>query len=162
MRVGIGYDVHPLVPGRPLVLGGVTVPYPQGLQGHSDGDALTHALVDALLGAAALGDIGQHFPSSDPRYRGISSLRLLDETRGLLEARRWRVTGVDATIVAERPLLSPFIPTMRQRLAETLQLPLDRVSVKATTTNGLGFIGRGEGIAAQAVATLEELGDEGL
>ena len=156
MRVGIGYDVHPLVEGRPLVLGGTSVPYPRGLEGHSDGDALVHAIIDALLGASALGDIGQHFPPTDPRFQGISSLRLLEETRALLEAGRWRTAGVDATILAERPLLGPFIPAMRQRLSEVLGLPLDRVSVKAKTTNGLGFIGRGEGIAAQAVATLEE------
>ena len=156
MRVGIGYDVHPLAEGRPLVLGGVPIPYPRGLAGHSDGDALVHAVIDALLGAAALGDIGQHFPPSDPRTQGIASLRLLEETRGLLEAGRWRITGVDATILAERPVLAPFIPAMRQRLADILQLPLDRVSVKAKTTNGLGFIGRSEGIAAQAVATIEE------
>lgn len=156
MRVGIGYDVHPLVAGRPLVLGGVPIPYPRGLEGHSDGDALVHAVIDALLGAAALGDIGQHFAPSDPRYQGIASLRLLEETRALLEARRWRITGVDATILAERPTLAPFIPAMRQRLADVLGLPLDRVSVKAKSTNGLGFIGRGEGIATQAVATIEE------
>ena len=155
MRVGIGYDVHPLVEGRPLLLGGVPVPHPRGLEGHSDGDVLVHAIIDALLGAVALGDIGQHFPSGDPRYQGISSLRLLEETLRLLQAHQWRVTGVDATIVAEQPRLSPSIPAMRQRLAEVLGLPLDSVSVKAKTTNGLGFIGREEGMAAQAVATVE-------
>ena len=156
MRVGIGYDVHPLTPGRPLLLGGVAIPYEQGLAGHSDGDVLLHAVIDALLGAVALGDMGQHFPSSDRRYQGISSLRLLEETRDLLISRRWRISGVDATIVAERPSLSPFIPEMRQRVADVLLLPLDGVSIKATTTDGLGFTGRGEGIAAQAVAVVQE------
>lgn len=156
MRVGIGFDVHPLVEGRPLVLGGVTVPFAKGLQGHSDGDVLLHALIDALLGAAALGDIGAHFPSSDPQYRGISSLLLLEHTHALLRRRGWLVHNTDATVVAQAPVLRPYIDPMRGEIAVRLGLALGQVSVKAKTTDGLGFTGRGEGIAAYAVATLEE------
>ena len=155
MRIGTGYDVHPLVPGRPLTLGGITIPFERGLAGHSDGDVLVHAVIDALLGAAALGDIGHHFPSSDPRYQDISSLRLLEETMRLLGG-HWRIVNVDATILAERPFLKPFLGEMRQHLAGVLGLSLDEVSIKATTTDGLGFTGRGEGIAAQAVALIQE------
>lgn len=154
-RSGLGLDVHPLVPGRPLVLGGVEVPFDRGLQGHSDGDVLCHAIIDALLGAAGAGDIGRLFPPGDPRYKGASSLRLLEEAVAHIGRLGWRVRYVDATIVAERPLLKPFIGPMKARLALALRLPGDTINLKATTTDGLGFVGRGEGIAALAIATLE-------
>ncbi len=160
-RIGHGYDAHQLAVGRPLVLGGVDVPHERGLAGHSDGDALTHAVIDALLGAAALGDVGQHFPSSDPDLEGISSLVLLGRTRALLDQAGWRSGNVDATIVAERPRLAAYIPRMRQELAAALGLELEAVSVKATTTDRMGFAGREEGIAAFAVATVIPLEDRG-
>ena len=153
-RSGIGFDVHPLVEGRPLVLGGVVVPFDRGLSGHSDGDVLVHAVIDALLGGAGLGDIGTHCPSADPRYEGIDSLLLLRETVELLDDAGWRATYVDATILAERPVLSPFVGQMAGSLAACLKLESDGVNVKAKTTDGLGFTGRGEGIAALCVATL--------
>ena len=156
-RSGIGFDVHPLVEARALVLGGVDIPFERGLAGHSDGDALTHAVIDAMLGAAALGDIGTHFPPSDERYRGIASVDLLAQTLGLLEDNRWRVTFVDATILAERPILKPYMSSIRQSLAGALRLTTDSVSVKATTTDGLGAIGRGEGIGSLAIATIERI-----
>ena len=156
MRVGIGYDVHPLVEGRPLVLGGVTVPFSHGLQGHSDGDALTHAIIDALLGAAGLGDIGTHLPSSDPQYRDIASTVLLRHTAALLASHGWRVVNVDATIIAERPRLGPYLDAMRQELALNLGGDASAVNVKAKTNDGLGFLGAGEGMAAWAVALLQE------
>ena len=156
MRVGIGYDVHPLVEGRPLVLGGVTVPFSHGLLGHSDGDALTHALIDALLGAAGLGDIGTHFPSSDAQYRDIASTVLLRHTAALLASHGWRVVNVDATIVAERPRMGPYLDAMRQELARNFGGDASTVNVKAKTNNGLGFLGAGEGMAAWAVALLQE------
>ena len=155
VRSGIGYDVHPLVEGRPLILGGVTIPFEKGLQGHSDGDALIHSVIDALLGAAALGDIGSHFPSGDERYRGISSIVLLKETVGLLKESRWRVSNVDATILAEQPILRPYMADIRASLAESMGVEVGAVSVKATTTDGLGFIGKGDGIASMAVAVIE-------
>ena len=157
-RVGIGYDVHAFAPadaGRPLMLGGVTVPHERGLAGHSDADVLLHALVDALLGAAALGDIGAHFPSSDPRWRDASSADFLTYTRDLLRQNGWRIVNVDATVVAERPRLAPHVPAVRARVAALLELPLDGVSVKSKTTDGLGFTGRAEGIACHAVALIE-------
>ena len=157
IRSGIGFDVHPLVEGRPLVLGGVDIPHERGLAGHSDGDGLIHAVIDAMLGAAALGDIGTHFPPGDDRYRGIASGELLTATAALLERSRWRVTFVDATIIAERPILRPHIGDIRHSLAATLRLAADCVSVKATTTDGLGFIGRREGIGALAIATIERI-----
>ena len=156
MRVGIGYDVHPLAEGRPLVLGGVTVPFSHGLLGHSDGDALTHAVIDALLGAAGLGDIGTHFPSTDARYRGIASTLLLRHTAALLASHGWRVVNVDATIVAERPRLGPHLDAMRQELALHVGGDACAVHVKAKTNDGLGFLGAGEGMAAWAVALLQE------
>ena len=156
-RSGIGFDVHPLVEARALVLGGVDIPFERGLAGHSDGDALTHAVIDAMLGAAALGDIGTHFPPSDERYRGIASVDLLAQTLMLLEDNRWRVTFVDATILAERPILKPYMSSIRQSLAGALRLATDSVSVKATTTDGLGAIGRGEGIGSLAIATIERI-----
>ena len=154
-RTGIGYDVHRLEPGRPLWLGGVQVPFEAGLVGHSDGDVLIHALVDALLGAAGLGDIGAHFPSSDPQYRGVSSLYFLRYTATLLERHSWRVVNLDATIVAERPRLAPFAENMREAIAESLGLSQGQVNIKSKTSDGLGFTGRGEGIAAYAIATIE-------
>ena len=154
IRVGIGFDSHPLVPERRLVLGGVEVPHDRGLEGHSDGDVLVHALMDALLGAANLGDKGTHFPSSDPQYRGISSLLLLERVAALLHGAGWRVSNVDATMLAQTPRLGPFIPEMRLRTAGALAIPEARVSIKATTTDHLGFVGRSEGIAACAVACI--------
>jgi 2-C-methyl-D-erythritol 2,4-cyclodiphosphate synthase len=158
VRVGVGYDVHAFAAAeeqRPLIIGGVTIPHERGLAGHSDADALTHALVDALLGAASLGDIGTHFPSSDPRWRDASSLAFLAHALELLRGNGWRIGNVDATVVTERPRLTAHIPAIRARLAGALGLPLDRVSVKAKTTDGLGFTGRSEGIACYAVALIE-------
>ena len=154
-HAGIGYDVHALEPDIPLWLGGVRVEFEAGLAGHSDGDALVHALVDALLGAAGLGDIGAHFPSSDPQYRGVSSLRFLREVAELLGRQGWQPVNLDATIVAERPRLAPYVQNMRDTIAATLGLPPAQVNIKCTTTDGLGFPGRGEGIAALAIATVE-------
>lgn len=155
MRVGIGYDVHPLAPGRRLVLGGVDIPFGKGLSGWSDADVLTHAIIDALLGAAALGDIGAHFPPGEPQYKNISSLTLLTKVRDKLAENGWRVNNVDATIVAERPKLSNFIDRMRQQLSQSLCINVSQVSVKASTSDGLGFAGRGEGMAAYAIALIE-------
>ncbi|NPV91769.1 MAG: 2-C-methyl-D-erythritol 4-phosphate cytidylyltransferase [Firmicutes bacterium] len=153
-RVGIGYDVHRLVEGRRLILGGVEIPYSHGLLGHSDADVLTHAVMDALLGALALGDLGEHFPDTDPRYAGISSLELLEAVCRLVEQRGYRVGNLDCVIVAERPKLAPFRDQMRENLARVLKTEPQRISVKATTTEGLGFTGRREGIAANAIVTL--------
>jgi 2-C-methyl-D-erythritol 2,4-cyclodiphosphate synthase len=155
VRTGIGVDAHPLVEGRPLVLGGVEVPSDRGLSGHSDGDVLVHAVIDALLGAAGQGDIGTHFPSTDAGLKGIASTVLLARANEKLVEHRWRVTYVDATIVAERPALGPYVDRMRQTLADRLGLDADQVNVKATTTDGLGFVGRGEGISSLAVATVQ-------
>jgi 2-C-methyl-D-erythritol 2,4-cyclodiphosphate synthase len=155
MRIGIGYDVHPFERGWPLVLGGVAIAHEAGLAGHSDGDALTHAIIDALLGAAGLGDIGRHFPSEDERYRGASSLDLLREVAGTVANAGYRVVNVDATIVAERPKLTPQFEAMRAALAAALGVEPEAVSVKATTSDGLGALGRGEGIGALAVALLD-------
>ncbi|MBI2909189.1 MAG: 2-C-methyl-D-erythritol 2,4-cyclodiphosphate synthase [Chloroflexi bacterium] len=156
MRVGIGHDVHPLVPGRKLIIGGIDISFEKGLAGHSDADVLLHAIMDALLGATALGDIGQHFPPSDIRYKDISSLLLLKYVKDLLVSRGWRIGNIDATIIAERPRLAAHIDDMRRVIGETLELDSGRVSIKATTSEGLGFAGRGEGIAAQAVALITE------
>ena len=156
MRVGQGYDVHKLVEGRKLILGGVEIPYEKGLLGHSDADVLTHALMDALLGACALGDIGHLFPDSDPAYEGADSLRLLEAVVELLEQKGFSVGNVDVTVVAQRPKLAPYVAAMRENLARRLKVGLDRVSVKATTEERLGFTGRGEGIAAQAVCLVRE------
>jgi len=153
-RVGHGFDVHGLVPDRPLILGGVQVPYALGLAGHSDADVLLHAICDALLGAAALGDIGRHFPDSDERFRGADSRVLLRHCRDLVQARGFAPGNVDATIVCQRPKLAPHIPRMQQHLAGDLGLALDAVNIKATTTEGLGYAGRGEGISAHAVVLL--------
>jgi 2-C-methyl-D-erythritol 2,4-cyclodiphosphate synthase len=156
MRVGIGHDVHPLVPGRRLVLGGVEIQFDKGLSGCSDADVLTHAIMDALLGAAGLRDIGTRFPSEDPKYKDISSLVLLDEVSKSLKAKGFRVGNIDAVVVAEQPRISPFIDDMRGNISRTLGINPEQVMVKATTTDGLGFAGRGEGIAAYAVALVEE------
>lgn len=157
LRVGHGYDVHRLVEGRALILGGVTVPFDRGLLGHSDADVLTHAVMDALLGAAALGDIGQLFPDSDAAYAGADSIALLERVTALLREHGWQVGNVDATVVAQAPKLAPYIPDMRRRLAEAMGLDVDCVSVKATTEERLGFTGSGEGMAAHAVALIERL-----
>ena len=154
-RVGLGFDLHPLVDGRPLILGGVTVPSPRGLGGHSDADVLVHAIADALLGALALGDLGRHFPDSDARYRGVSSLTLLRHVVGLVTSHGGRLVNVDATVLAEAPRLAPHLPEMAKRLAETLGLDVARVSVKAKSPEGLGLLGRREGIGAMAVASVE-------
>lgn len=156
MRIGHGYDVHRLVPDRRLVLGGVEIPFERGLLGHSDADVLTHAVMDALLGAAALGDIGQHFPDHDPAYAGADSLVLLDQVTVLLAERGWRVGNVDATVIAQRPKLASYIPQMRANLARRMGVELEQVNVKATTEEGLGFTGGGEGIAVHAVVLLEK------
>ena len=155
IRVGIGYDVHPLTPGRKLLLGGVEIPFDKGLTGWSDADVLTHAIIDALLGAAALGDIGSHFPPGEPQYDGISSLILLERVRDELARNGWQVSNIDATIIAEEPRLSDFIDRIRTILCQTIAIDISQVSIKATTSERLGFIGRGEAIAVQAVAMLE-------
>lgn len=154
VRVGFGYDVHMLTEGRALILGGVTIPFERGLLGHSDADVLAHAIGDALLGAAALGDIGGHFPDTDDRYLDVSSLWLLEQIRQRLVEAGFSISNVDATVVAQRPRLAPYIDTMRDRLGAALALSADRVSVKATTSEGLGFPGREEGLAAYAVALI--------
>lgn len=156
MRIGTGYDVHRLAEGLPLWLGGVQVPHTHGLVGHSDADVLLHAICDALLGAAALGDIGKHFPDTDPQYKGISSLKLLAHVGQLLDKQDYTIGNIDSTIAAQRPKLASFIPQMRHNIADTLGIPADCVSVKATTTEHLGFEGREEGISAQAVALIIE------
>jgi len=160
MRVGVGYDVHPLVSGRRLVLGGVAIPFEKGLDGHSDADVLVHAIVDALLGASGLGDIGLHFPSSDPRYKDVSSVSLLRQVVSLLRAEGWVVCNVDASVVAEQPRLTPFISQMRANIGEALGIDAGQVGVKSTTSKGLGFLGKGEGIAAHAVALVEKTGGD--
>lgn len=159
MRIGQGYDVHKLVEGRDLILGGVTVPYEKGLLGHSDADVLVHAVMDALLGAAALGDIGQHFPDTDPKYKGISSIALLKEVGALLEKEGYVIENIDATIIAQRPKLAAYRPQMAKNIAEALHLELNQVSVKATTEEGLGFTGSGEGISSQAITLLSHMRD---
>ena len=156
MRIGQGYDVHKLVEGRKLILGGVEIPYEKGLLGHSDADVLTHALMDALLGACALGDIGRLFPDTDPAYKGADSLKLLDKVVQVLEEKNFQVGNVDVTVIAQAPKLAPYVPRMRENIALHLKVGTDRVSVKATTEEHLGFTGRGEGIAAQAVCIVEE------
>ena len=161
MRIGTGYDVHRLTEGRKLVLCGVEIPFEKGLLGHSDADVAVHAVMDALLGAAALGDIGQHFPDTDPSYEGISSLELLRRVGEMLEERLYLIGNIDCTVIAERPKLRPYIDEMRKNVADALCLEEDRVSVKATTEEGLGFSGKGEGIAAQAVCCLQEALDAG-
>lgn len=156
MRTGFGFDAHRLVAGRALILGGCRIPYDRGLDGFSDGDAIAHALIDAILGAAALGDCGSRFPAGDPRYAGADSVKLLAEAAGMLSKAGFRVNNVDCTIVAEEPKLAPHIENMRAALAKALNIDVTRCSVKAKRTEGLGFTGRGEGMAAYAVATIDE------
>lgn len=157
MRIGHGYDVHRLVPGRKLILGGVEIPHPLGLLGHSDADVLVHALMDALLGAAALGDIGQHFPDRDPAYLGADSLVLLGKVMELLAQNGWRVENADMTILAQKPKLMPHIPQMRKNLSRAMGIPVTAISIKATTEEGLGFTGTEQGIAAHGVVLIEAL-----
>lgn len=154
MRIGMGYDVHRLVEGRELIMGGVAIPYEKGLLGHSDADVLLHAIMDALLGAAALGDIGKHFPDSDPAYKGISSMKLLRKVGELLEENCFLIENIDATIIAQAPKMRPYIDTMRENIAEALGIEVCQVNVKATTEEGLGFTGCGEGISSQAICML--------
>lgn len=154
MRIGTGYDVHRLVEGRALILGGVTIPHEKGLLGHSDADVLLHAIMDALLGAAALGDIGKHFPDTDDQYKGISSLKLLEHVKNLLEENFFMIENIDATVIAQAPKLRPYIDIMRQNIANTLDIDISQVNVKATTEEGLGFTGNKEGISSQAVCIL--------
>ena len=160
MRIGIGVDYHRFAPGRRLILGGVEIEHELGLAGHSDADVLTHAICDALLGAAGLGDIGRHFPSDDPRYRDISSLVLLGEVRGMLQERGYRIENIDATVIAQEPRLEGAIPEMISRLARTLQVEEGRINIKATTPEGMGALGKKEGLAAWAVALLTSAADE--
>ena len=156
MRIGIGYDVHPLVSKRDLVLGGIKIPYEKGLSGHSDADVLTHAIIDALLGAAGLKDIGHQFPGDDPTYKDARSIGLLDKVREMLKSQGYVIKNIDSTIVAQAPRLSSVVDEMRGQISKALKIDIDRVMVKATTTDGLGFAGKGEGMAAYAVALLEE------
>ena len=155
MKVGMGYDVHKLVEDRKLILGGVEIPYEKGLLGHSDADVLVHAVMDALLGAAALGDIGKHFPDTDPAYAGADSMKLLEEVKKLLDAENYIVGNIDATVIAQKPKLAPYIERMRENIAARLGIDVNQVNVKATTEEGLGFTGAGQGISAQAICLLE-------
>lgn len=157
MRIGMGYDVHKLVEDRDLILGGVKIPYEKGLLGHSDADVLLHAIMDALLGAAALGDIGKHFPDTDPAYKGASSIKLLEHAGRLIEQELYVIGNIDATIIAQRPKMSPHIDKMRENVAAALHIDMSQVNIKATTEEGLGFTGQGEGISAQAVAGLDTI-----
>lgn len=159
MRVGLGYDVHRLVEGRDLILGGVKIPYEKGLLGHSDADVLLHALTDALLGAAALGDIGRHFPDTDERYRGISSLILLEKAYTLVKERGYSLGNADMVLILQKPKLKEYIPSMEENIAGALSCEKERISVKATTEEGLGFTGQGEGVSAKAIVLLEKMKD---
>ena len=161
MRIGMGYDVHRLVPDRDLIIGGVNIPYEKGLLGHSDADVMLHAVMDALLGAAALGDIGKHFPDTDPAYKGISSVKLLEHVGKLIEEKGYIIGNIDATIIAQKPKMAPHIPQMRQNIAKALKISEDQINVKATTEEGLGFTGEGAGISSQAICLLEEIGNFG-
>lgn len=158
MRVGMGYDVHKLTEGRKLILGGVDIPWEKGLLGHSDADVLIHAIMDALLGAAALGDIGKHFPDTDPAYKGISSVKLLVHVAGLLRENDYAIGNIDATIIAQKPKMAPHIPKMRENIAEALGIKISQLNIKATTEEGLGFTGQGEGISSQAICSLYRIG----
>ncbi|WP_053955606.1 2-C-methyl-D-erythritol 2,4-cyclodiphosphate synthase [Inediibacterium massiliense] len=155
MRVGMGYDVHKLVENRKLIIGGVDIPYEKGLLGHSDADVLLHAIMDSLLGAAALGDIGRHFPDTDEEFKDADSIKLLEEVNNILRNKGYKIINIDATIVAQKPKMAPYIEDMRKNIANTLKLHINQVNVKATTTEGLGFVGQGEGIASYAVASVE-------
>ncbi|AGK95295.1 2-C-methyl-D-erythritol 2,4-cyclodiphosphate synthase [Clostridium pasteurianum] len=157
MRIGLGYDVHKLVSDRKLILGGIEINYIKGLLGHSDADVLLHAIMDSILGAAALGDIGTHFPDNADKYKGISSLTLLNEVGKLIQSSGYKVGNIDATIIAQKPKMSPYIPEMRKNIADTLNISLAKVNVKATTEEGLGFTGSGEGISSQSICLLEEI-----
>lgn len=154
MRIGMGYDVHKLVENRDLILGGVKIPYEKGLLGHSDADVLLHAIMDSLLGAAALGDIGKHFPDTDPKYKGDDSIKLLEFVGELLNKNNYKISNIDATIIAQRPKMAPHITTMRENIARALNIDLDQINVKATTEEGLGFTGSGEGISSQSICLL--------
>ena len=156
MRIGFGYDVHPLVKDRKLVLGGVEIPFEKGLLGHSDGDALIHAIIDALFGAAGLGDIGSHFPDTDSKYKDISSLILLEETGKILANKKFHIINIDSTIVLEKPKLQKYIPSMKSNIADKLDIEIGQISIKATREEGLGFVGKGEGIKVYAVALIKE------
>ena len=160
MRVGMGYDVHKLVDGRDLILGGVKIPYEKGLLGHSDADVLLHAVMDALLGAAALGDIGKHFPDTDPAYEGASSIKLLEEVGKLIDEKLYVIGNIDATIIAQRPKMAPHIEQMRKNVAEALHIEVEQVYIKATTEEGLGFTGEGAGISSHAICCLEPIYDK--
>jgi 2-C-methyl-D-erythritol 2,4-cyclodiphosphate synthase len=157
VRSGIGYDIHRLVDGRKLVLGGIEIPHERGLEGHSDADVLTHAIADALLGAAGDRDIGHHFPNSDQTIKGIDSQEILRRVQAILMGKNFTIVNIDSSLIAEEPKIGPHISAMRDRLSQTLNIPADRIAIKATTNEGLGFIGRGEGIAAMAIATLEKI-----
>ena len=159
MRVGMGYDVHKLVEGRKLIVGGVDIPYEYGLLGHSDADVLMHAIMDALLGAAALGDIGKHFPDSDPQYKGISSVKLMEHVGALLEKNGYVIDNIDATIIAQKPKMSPYRQQMIENVANALKIDVNQVNIKATTEEGLGFTGKGEGISSQAICMLSSIDD---
>ena len=154
MRVGMGYDVHKLVEGRKLILGGVDIPYELGLLGHSDADVLLHAIMDSLLGAASLGDIGKHFPDTDDRFKGISSIELLKEVGKLISEKGYKIGNIDATIIAQKPKMAPHIPLMRKNIASALNIDLEQINVKATTEEGLGFTGEGKGISSQSICLL--------
>jgi 2-C-methyl-D-erythritol 2,4-cyclodiphosphate synthase len=156
MRIGMGYDVHRLVVDRKLIMGGVDIPYEKGLLGHSDADVLLHAIMDCLLGAAALGDIGKHFPDTDPKFKGISSILLLKHVGELLNKNEYEIINIDSTIIAQKPKMAPHIPTMIKNIAEALKLDADKVNVKATTEEGLGFTGTGEGISAQSICLIQK------
>ena len=161
MRVGMGYDVHKLVEGRKLIIGGVNIPYEKGLLGHSDADVLTHAIMDALLGAAAMGDIGKHFPDNDERYEGADSIMLLRHVKRMLDENQYLIANIDATIIAQKPKMASFIPDMVQTIAEALSLSKNQVNIKATTEEGLGFTGSGEGISSHAICLLETVANYG-
>ncbi|HAK41433.1 MAG TPA: 2-C-methyl-D-erythritol 2,4-cyclodiphosphate synthase [Clostridium sp.] len=157
MRVGIGYDVHKLVPNRDLIVGGVKIPHSLGLLGHSDADVLLHAIMDSLLGAAALGDIGKHFPDADDRFKGISSIKLLNEVNALLNKNNYMIENIDATIIAQSPKMAPYITSMRQNISEALNISIEQINVKATTEEGLGFTGAKEGISSQAICLINKI-----
>lgn len=157
MRIGLGYDVHKLVPNRDLIIGGVKIPHTLGLLGHSDADVLIHAIMDSLLGAAALGDIGKHFPDTDAEFKGISSIKLLNEVRELLSKNNYKIENIDATIIAQRPKMSPYITSMRENISEALRISIDQINVKATTEEGLGFTGIEEGISSQSICLINKI-----
>ncbi len=159
MRIGLGYDVHKLIPNRDLIIGGVKIPHTLGLLGHSDADVLIHAIMDSLLGAAALGDIGKHFPDTDAEFKGISSIKLLNEVRELLSKNNYKIENIDATIIAQRPKMSPYITSMRENISEALRISIDQINVKATTEEGLGFTGIEEGISSQSICLISKIWD---